>query len=129
MHSSSEIRNTNCDASSATLLEVANEWPPLYTSCTSSGDSGDSDEQEQPSTNSVEEFGHFINVTLLQETRLFSIATMRKCNWKSRWNNVATLTLKQFNENYHERYKTQQTKSYFKYSNILKLIKCNDFIM
>ena len=55
-------------------------------------------EQEQPSTNQVKEFGHFVNATLLQETRSFIIATLRgkviameqyrntngKSNWKSR---------------------------------------------
>ena len=38
--------------------------------------SGDPDEQEQSSTNPVEEFGHFIKATLLQETRSFIIATL-----------------------------------------------------
>ena len=52
----------------------------------------------KPSTNSVEKFGHFVNATLLQETRSFIIATLRgkviamqqyrntnsKSNWKSR---------------------------------------------
>ena len=33
--------------------------------------------QEQPSTNSVEEFGHFVNATLFQETRSFIIATLK----------------------------------------------------
>ena len=31
-----------------------------------------------------------------------------------------------FDKNYYEQYKTLKTKSYFKYSNILKLIKSND---
>ena len=37
-----------------------------------SGDPG----AEKPSTNSMEEFGHFVNATLFQETRSFIIATL-----------------------------------------------------
>ena len=43
--------------------------------------------------NPVEEFGHFVNATLFQETRIFIIATL-KGNRKSRWNNITTLRAK-----------------------------------
>ena len=53
-----------------------------------------------------------------------------KTNWKSRWNNVATLTLKpnwmKIITNYTEA--SVWKKSYFKYFNTLKLIKSNDCI-
>ena len=38
MHSSSKIGNTNCDASSATMLEVADEWSPCTALVAASGD-------------------------------------------------------------------------------------------
>ena len=60
MHSYLEIRNTNRDASSATILKVADE----YHLCTALRVI---QEQEQPSTNPVEEFGYFVNATLLQK--------------------------------------------------------------
>ena len=44
--------------------------------CIAVAASNDPGEQEQPSTNPVEEFGHFVNATLLQETRSFIIATL-----------------------------------------------------
>ena len=45
---------------------------------TVSGDPG-----TELSTNPVEEFGHFVNATLLHETRLFIIATLTlKIQWK-----------------------------------------------
>ena len=64
------MRNTNCDASSATMLEVA-ENDHLVATVVASGDLGAG---TAPSTNPVEEFGHFVNATLLQETRSFIIA-------------------------------------------------------
>ena len=39
-------------------------------------------QQEQPSTNPVEELGHFVNATLLQETRQFIIATLTQNSMK-----------------------------------------------
>ena len=59
--------------------------------------------------------------------------TKNKSDWKSRWNNVATLILKLyiFNENYYQEYKSyyMNKKLIFKYSNILKLIKSNGSII
>ena len=40
MHSCLKMRNTNCDASSATMLEVADEWPPCTALVAASGDPG-----------------------------------------------------------------------------------------
>ena len=71
------MRNTNYDASNATMLDVADEWPLLYSSCNCIQVI---QKQEQPSTNSVEEIGHFLNAT--------------RFYFKKRDNNIATLKIK-----------------------------------
>ena len=74
------------------------------------------------------------NATLRNATIHYRNTNRRKSNWKSRWNNVATLTLKPnwvkiiiSNNSYVNA--TVWTKSYFKCFNTLKLNKSNDSII
>ena len=104
-----EIRNINCNASNATVLEVADEWPPLYSSsgCIRWYRNRNSFPRIQWKNLGILETQRYFR----KKTRSFIIATLTnrgklkiakeqycntksKSNWKSRWKNVATLTLK-----------------------------------